>query len=405
MRLSLWSCCLVAFGIAASALGASEEKVSDGVVRIGLILDLSGPFAYLGGEGSVLAARMAIEDFGGQVLGYPIEVVTADHANTAHIAAAKASEWFDTGKVDALMEVAATSPALAVARIARQKNRIAVFNGAASARLTNEACTPVTVHWAFDSYALAHVTGAELVRSGGDSWYFVTADYGYGHALEKDAAEVVRAAGGKVFGSSMHAIGAADFSSHMLRAQQSGAKVIGLATAGADFVKAIKAAAALGVTTKGEQRLAALLGTTNDVHNLGLETTQGLYLTSAFYWDLNDESRAWSRRFFEQRQQMPNMSQAGVYAATMHYLKAVQAAGTDRTEDVMKKMRELPAEFFGKQGRIREDGRMVHDMYLFEVKRREESTADWDDLKLRATIPAEQAFRPLARSACPLVKR
>ena len=404
MRLSLWSGCLVALGIA-SVHGAPEEKVSDGVVRIGLILDLSGPFAYVSGEGSVTAARMAVEDFGGQALGFPIEVVTADHANIAHIASAKAGEWFDTGKVDALMEVAATSPALAVAKVARQKNRIAVFSAAASARLTNEACTPVTVHWTYDTYALAHVTGAELVRSGGDSWYFVTADYSYGHALEKDAAEVVRAAGGKVLGSSMHAIGAADFTSHMLRAQQSGAKVIGLANAGADFVNAIKAAGALGVTAKGEQRLAALLVNISDVHKLGLETTQGLSLTSAFYWDLNDESRAWSRRFFERHQQMPNMTQAGVYAATMHYLKAVQAAGSDGTKDVMDKMREMPAEFFGKKGRIREDGRMVHDMYLFEVKRREESTGPWDYFKLRATIPAEQAFRPLARSACPLVKK
>jgi len=405
MRLFLWSGCLVALGIAAPVLGAPEEKVSDGVVRIGLILDLSGRFAYISGEGSVIAARMAVEDFGGQALGYRIEVVTADHTNMAHIASAKASEWFDTGKVDALMEVSATSPALAVAKVARQKNRIAVFNAAASARLTNEACTPVTVHWTFDTYAVAQVTGAELVRSGGDSWYFVTADYSYGHALEKDAAEVVRAAGGKVLGSSMHAIGSADFTSHMLRAQQSGAKVIGLATGGADFVSAIKAAGALGVTAKGQQRLAALLGTISDVHNLGLETTQGLYLTSAFYWDRNDESRAWSRRFFERHQQMPNMTQAGVYAATMHYLKAVQAAGTDRTKDVMDKMRDMPAEFFGKQGQIREDGRMAHDMYLFEVKRPEESTGPWDYFKLRATIPAEQAFRPLARSACPLVRK
>jgi branched-chain amino acid transport system substrate-binding protein len=308
-------------------------------------------------------------------------------------------------KLDAILDVAASAPALAVAAVAKEKNKIAVFTSPGASRLTNEACTPVTVHWTYDSYALAHVTGAELVRSGGDSWYFVTADYGYGHTLEKDAAEVVRAAGGKVLGSSMHAVGAVDFTSHMLRAQQSGANVIGLATAGADFVKAIKAASALGMTGKEQQRLAALLVTMSDVHKLGLQTTQGLYLTSAFYWDLNEESRAWSRRFFERHQQMPNLVQAGIYAATMHYLKAVQAAGTDRTEDVMKKMRELPAEFFGKKGRIREDGRMVHDMYLFEVKRPAESTGPWDYFKLRATIPAEQAYRPLARSACPLVKK
>ncbi len=401
--LALLACCMVASLNAGVSLAAPGDAVSDGVVRIGLILDLSGSTAYLAGEGSGTAARMAVEDFGGQVLGYPIEVLSADHGNLAHVAAAKASEWFGTGKVDALMEVSATSPALAVAKIARQKNRIALFSVAASARLTNEACTPVTVHWTYDTYAVAQVTGAEIVRNGGDSWYFVTADYSYGHALEKDTVEVVRAAGGKVLGSSMHAIGANDFTSHLLRAQQSGAKVIGLATAGADFINAIKAAGALSVSARGQQRLAALLGSINDVHSLGLATTQGLHLTSAFYWDLNDESRAWSRRFFASHQQMPNMTQAGVYSATMHYLKAVQAAGTDRTEDALRKMREMPVNFFGKTGRIREDGRMVHDMYLFEVKRPEESAGPWDYFKLRATVPAEQAFRPLTKSACPLV--
>jgi branched-chain amino acid transport system substrate-binding protein len=390
---------------AAVSFGAPADAVSDGVVRIGLLLDLSGRLAYFAGEGNAVAARMAVEDFGGQVLGRPIEVVTADHRNLPHVAAEQAREWFDTGKVDALMDVTSTAAALAVARIAREKHRIAIFNSPASARLTNEACTPVTVHWAYDSYAIAHVTGAEIVRDGGDTWYFVTADYNYGHALEKDATQVVRAAGGKVLGSTLHAIGSADFASHMLRARQSGAKVVALATAGPDFQAAMKAATALGIGADGKQRLAVLAGTLNDVHNLGLAVTQGLYLASAFYSDLGEESRAWSQRFFERRQEMPNMIQAGVYSATMHYLKAVQAAGTDDTDEVMKKMREMPVNFFGHRGRLREDGRMVHDMYLFEVKRPEDSAEAWDYLKLRATVPAEQAFRPLEQSACRLVKR
>ena len=379
----------------------SDQAVSDQVVRIGLLLDLSGPLAYISGEGNIVAARMAVEDFGGKVLGYPIDVVVADNRNVAYVAAEQASDWFDAGKVDALMDVAATPAALAVARVAKLKNRIVIFNTPGSVRLTNEACTPVTIHWTYDTYALAHITGAEIVRDGGDSWYFVTADYAYGYTMEKDTADVVRAAGGKILGSTIHAMDAPDFQSHMVRARQSGAKVIGLATAAWYFAPAIRAATAAGIGSDGKQRLAVFGDLLYDIHNLGLAATQGLYLTSAFYWDLNDESRAWSRRFFERRKEMPNMIQAGVYSATMHYLRAVQTAGTDRTEDVMRKMRETPVHFFGKTGRLRADGRMVHDMYLFEVKRPEESTQPWDDLKLRATVPAEQAFRPLARSACP----
>ena len=384
---------------------APDQPVSDQVVRIGLLLDLSGPPAYLAGENNLIAARMAVEDFGGKVLGYPIEVVSADHRNLAYVAAEQASAWFDADKVDALMDVVTTPAALAVARIAKLKNRIVVFNTPGSVRLTNEACTPVTAHWTYDTYALAHIAGAEIVRNGGDTWYFVTGDYSYGYTLEKDTAEVVRAAGGKILGSTIHAIGIPDLQSHLLRARHSGAKVIGVATGGADFLAAVRAATAAGIGSDGKQRLAILGGYLNDIHKLGLSTTQGLYLTSAFYWDLNDESRAWSRRFYARRNEMPNMVQAGVYSATMHYLRAVQAAGTDRTEDVMQKMRELPVDFFGKSGRLRADGRMVHDMYLFEVKRPEESTEPWDYLKLRATVPAEQAFRPLARSACPRLKK
>ena len=396
---------LAALAAPATAPAAADEPISDGVVRVGLLLDLSGPYAYLSGEPSLLAARMAVEDFGGKVLGRPIEVVHADHHNRADQAAAMAREWFDTGGVDALMDVTGGVPALAVAKVAARSNRIAVFNSAGVSRLTNEACTPVTLHWAFDSYALANVTGTQLVREGGDSWYFVTADWTFGHVLERDTSEVVRAAGGKIFGSSMHAMSGVDFSRHLERAQESGAKVIAIATIGKDFIEAMRAAAALGIGAQGAQRLAAIMGFVNDIQVLGLESTQGLYLTTAFYWDLNDSSRAWSKRFYERAKKMPNMGQAGVYSATMHYLKAVQAAGTDRTDAVMQKMREMPVEFFGKVGRVRQDGRMVHDMYLLQVKAPDKSKGPWDLLELRATVPGDKAFRPLAQSMCPLVSK
>ena len=396
---------LAALAAPATAPAAADEPISDGVVRVGLLLDLSGPYAYLSGEPSLLAARMAVEDFGGKVLGRPIEVVHADHHNRADQAAAMAREWFDTGGVDALMDVTGGVPALAVAKVAARSNRIAVFNSAGVSRLTNEACTPVTLHWAFDSYALANVMGTQLVREGGDSWYFVTADWTFGHVLERDTSEVVRAAGGKIFGSSMHAMSGVDFSRHLERAQESGAKVIAIATIGKDFIEAMRAAAALGIGAQGAQRLAAIMGFVNDIQVLGLESTQGLYLTTAFYWDLNDSSRAWSKRFYERAKKMPNMGQAGVYSATMHYLKAVQAAGTDRTDAVMQKMREMPVEFFGKVGRVRQDGRMVHDMYLLQVKAPDKSKGPWDLLELRATVPGDKAFRPLAQSMCPLVSK
>ena len=399
---------LVAAGPAtASAQGKNPPpKISDDVVKIGLILDMSSLYADITGEGSVYAARMAIEDFGGKMLGKPIELVYADHQNKPDIAASKAREWFDKDKVDALMDVAASATALAVVEVAKQKNRIAVFNGPGSTRLTNEACSAVTVHYTYDTFALANGTGRAVVKTGGDTWFFLTADYAFGQALEKDTSDVVKAEGGRVLGSVRHPLNASDFSSFLLQAQASGAKIIGLANAGGDFVNAIKGASEFGLTKSGKQSLAGLLVYINDIHALGLATTQGLYLTEAFYWDLNDESRKWSRRFFEKMKKMPNMSQAGVYSSTLHYLRAVKAAGTDDTGAVMKKMKEMPVnDFFAKNGRIREDGRMVHDMYLFEVKKPSESKTPWDYYKLKATIPADQAFQPLSRSACPLVKK
>jgi branched-chain amino acid transport system substrate-binding protein len=390
----------------APAIGTQGDRISDGVVKIGLILDMSGLYSDITGEASLTAVKMAVEDFGGKVLGKPIEVVAADHQNKADIAANKAREWFDRDQVDALMEVTASAPALAVVEIARQKNRIAIFSGPGSTRLTNENCSPVTVHYAYDTYTLANVTGNEVLKQGGDTWYFLTADYAFGYSLEKDAGEMVKAHGGKVLGSVRHPLNAPDFSSYLLQAQASGAKIIALANAGGDLIHAVKAANEFGITRSGKQRLAGLLVYINDIHSLGLDATQGLLLTDAFYWDLNDETRKWSQRFFDRMKKMPNMAQAGEYSATLHYLKAVQAAGTDETAAVMAKMKEMPInDFFAKNGRIREDGRMVHDVYLFQVKKPSESKRPWDYYTLKAVIPGEQAFQPLARSTCPLVKK
>jgi branched-chain amino acid transport system substrate-binding protein len=379
-------------------------KFSDNVVKIGLILDMASLYADITGEGSVTAARMAIEDFGGKVGGVPIELVFADHGNKADIAAAKAREWFDTQKVDMIGDVAASATALAALEVAKQKNRIIMFNGPATTRLTNENCTPVSVHYTYDTYALAAGTGKGVMKMGGDTWFFLTADYAFGHSLEKDVSDVVKAGGGRVIGSVRHPLNAQDFSSFLLQAQASKAKVIGLANAGGDTINAIKQAAEFGITKN--QSLAGLLVYINDIHSLTLQATQGMLLTEAYYWDLNDETRKWAKRFFEKMKKMPNMSQAGVYSSVMHYLKAVQAVGTDDTAIVMAKMKSTPVnDFFAKNGRIREDGRMVHDMYLFEVKKPAESKYPWDYYKLKATIPGNDAFMPLSKSVCPLVKK
>jgi branched-chain amino acid transport system substrate-binding protein len=399
---------MIALGFAAGAQAQSRpaDAISNDVVKIGLLLDMSSLYADITGTGSVAAAQMAIDDFGGKVLGKPVELVHADHQNKADIAASKAREWYDRDKVDAILDVAASGPALAVAPIAKEKNRIAVFSGPGSARLTNDACTAVTVHYAYDTYALANSTARAVVKNGGDTWFFLTADYTFGTTLEKDASDVIRANGARVLGSVRHPLNASDFSSFLVQAQGSGAKVIGLANAGGDTISAIKAAREFGLTTSGKQSLAGLLVYINDVHTLGLEAAQGMLLTTGFYWDHDDESRKWARRFFEKTKKMPNMSQAGLYSSVMHYLKAVKAAGTDETGAVMQKMREMPVnDMFAKNGRIREDGRMVHDMYLYQVKKPSESKSPWDYYKLVSTIPGEQAFQPLSASACPLVKK
>ena len=387
-----------------SAPALAQDKISDGIVKIGMLIDLSGVYADIVGPGSVIAANMAIADFGGKVLGKPIELIVADHQNKADLTAAKAREWFDTQKVDMLADVAATAPALAALSVARQKNKIALFPSAASSRLSNEDCSPISVHWTYDTYALAAGTGRGVVKNGGDTWYFLTADYAFGTNLEKDTTEVIKAEGGRVLGSVRHPLNTSDFSSFLLQAQASKAKIIGLANAGGDMINSIKAANEFGITKN--QKLAALLVFINDIHSIGLPVAQGMLLTEAFYWDANDETRKWSRRFFEKHKRMPNMAQAGTYSGITHYLKAVQAAGTDETTAVMAQMKAMPVnDFMTKNGKIREDGRLVRDMYVFEVKKPSESNYPWDYYKLKATIPADQAFLPLARSSCALVKK
>ena len=396
----------LALVIASACANAQKPapRISDGVVKIGMLLDMSSLYADLTGEGSVTAARMAIEDFGGSVLGVPIQLVAVDHQNKTDLAATKAREWFDTERVDMLADVAASATALAALEVARQKNRIVMFNGPGATRLTNENCSPVSVHYTYDTYALAVGTGRGALKSGGDSWFFVTADYSFGHTLEKDTTEVLKANGGRVLGSVRHPLNASDLSSFLLQAQSSKAKVIGLANAGGDTINSIKTANEFGITKN--QHVAGLLVFINDIHALGLPVAKGMLLTEAFYWDMNADTRAWSRRYFERMKKMPNMIQAGTYSAITHYLRSVRATGTDDTNAVIAHMKATPInDFFVKNGRIREDGRMMRDMYLFEVKQPAESKVPWDYYKLKATIAANDAFLPAEKSVCPLLKK
>jgi ABC-type branched-chain amino acid transport systems, periplasmic component len=390
--------CIVASSVVA------QENVSDGIVRIGLIEDMSGVYADITGPGAVTAARMAVEDFGGSVLGMPVEIVSADHQNKADIGGVIARKWFDEEKVDAILDVASSSPALAALEVAKQKEKLIVLSSPGSLRITNDACGPYVMHWAYDTYAIAHTTGQALIDQGLDKWYFITADYAFGHGLEKETGDLVKSRGGEVVGSTRLPIGTTDFASPLFTAQGSGASVVALANAGADTINSVKQAAQFGLTQAG-QKLATLGGFINDIHGLGLEEAQGLTIVEASYWDLNEETRSWSKRFFNERQAMPNMLQTGVYSSVLHYLKAVKEAGTDETKAVVAKMRELPVyDVFYQNGTIREDGRMMHDMYLFEVKKPEDSKAPWDYYKLLAKVPAEKAFQPLSKSACELVK-
>jgi len=374
-------------------------------VKLGMILDMGSLYADVTGPGSELAARMAVADFGGKVLGRPIEVLVADHQTKADIAAAIATKWYDAENVVALLDVAASSPALAVMNVANLRHKIVLLNGPGASSITNESCIATVVHYVYNTYAVAHAVTKATMDQGGKSWYYVTADYTFGHQLENDSASVVKANGGQVLGDAKAPINTADFSSFLLQAQQSQAQVIGLANAGSDLINSVKQAAEFGITRNGT-KLASLAANINDIHGIGLDATQGMVVGDAFYWDTDDQSRAFAKRFYDKLNKMPNMLQAGVYSSTTHYLQAVQAAGTTDAEPVMQKMREMPIhDFFARDGHIRNDGLMVHDMYLFQVKTPAESKGPWDLYKRVATIPGDQAFQPLAESRCPLVKK
>ncbi len=370
-------------------------------VKIGILNDQSGVYADFGGKWSLDAAKMAVEDFGGKVLDRPIEIVTADHQNKPDIATAIARKWYDTEGVDAIMELTTSSVALAVQDLSKERKKINIVTGAATTALTGKSCSPYGFHWAYDTHALAVGTGGALVENGGNSWFFLTVDYAFGHALEADTAKYVTSKGGKVIGSVRHPLNSSDFSSFVLQAQSSGAKVIGLANAGQDTINSIKQAAEFGVTQGGKQRIAALLFTLADVHGLGLKSAQGAVLTEAWYWDQNDETRAFGKRFMARMGRMPNMVQAGTYSAVLSYLKAVKAAGTSDTEAVAKKMKELPVDdVFTKGGKVLANGSMVHDMFLFQVKTPEESKSPWDYYKQLSKIPGAQAFETVEESGC-----
>ena len=379
-------------------------EISGDVVKLGVLNDMSSLYADISGAGSVEAARMAIADFGGTVNGKKIELISADHQNKPDVGSAIANQWFDNDGVDAIVDVPTSSVALAVQQIARSKNKVFLISGAAASDLTGKACSPTSVHWTYDTVALANGTGSAVVKAGGDTWFFITTDYAFGHALERDTAKVVEANGGKVLGSVKVPLNTPDFSSFLLQAQASKAKIIGLANAGGDTINSIKQAAEFGVV-EGGQKLAGLLVFISDIHSLGLQAAHGLQLTEAFYWDQNDGTRTWSKRFFDKMKRQPTMVQAGVYGAVMHYLAAVKTTHSDDGPTVVKQMKATPVnDFMTKNGKIREDGRLVRDMYLFEVKAPSDSKGSWDYYKQIAVIPGEEAFKLPGPNECPLVK-
>jgi branched-chain amino acid transport system substrate-binding protein len=396
---------LAAAAALAFAAAGAQAQISGNVVKIGVLNDQSGLYADLGGQGSVTAAKMAIEDFKAKEKGLNVEVIFADHQNKPDVGTQIASRWYDTEGVDAILDVPTSSVALAVAEVARNKHKVFINSGAASSDLTGAKCSPYTVHFTYDTWMLANGTGKAIVQTGGKTWFFITADYAFGHALERDTKAVVEKNGGKVLGDVKVPLNTQDFSSFLLQAQASKAQIIGLANAGGDTINSVKQAAEFGIV-KGGQNLAGLLIFLTDIHGIGLEKAQGLILTETFYWDLNDQTRAWSKRFAAANGgKYPTMVHAGVYAGVLHYLKAIAALKSDDADQVMAKMKATPTDdpLFGK-GSVREDGRVIHPAYLFEVKKPGESHGPYDYYKLRATIPADEAFRPLHEGGCPLVK-
>jgi branched-chain amino acid transport system substrate-binding protein len=395
------------FGLVSTAIAAGLVLAAPALaqgVKIGILNDQSGVYADYGGKYSVEAAKMAIEDFGGTVLGQKIELISADHQNKPDLGVSIARRWYDVEGVDMITELTTSSVALAVHELSKAQKKIDIVVGAATSRLTGDACQPYGFHWAYDTHALAVGTGGALTEAGGDTWFFLTADYAFGYALEEDTTTVVKAKGGKVLGSVRHPLNSSDFSSFLLQAQSSKAKIVGLANAGLDTTNSIKQAAEFGIVAGG-QKLAGLLLTLAEVHGLGLQAAQGLVLTEGFYWDRNDQSRAFSERFLKRTGRMPNMIQAGTYSATLQYLKAVKAAGAKDSDAVARKLKELPVDdMFAQGGKVLANGRMVHDLYLFEVKKPSESKKPWDYYKMIATVPGDKAFPTAAESGCPLTK-
>jgi len=408
MKKALCIALLLALAAPASPL-AQGKGISDGVVKIGVLTDMTGYYSDLAGPGSVLAARMAVDDFGGKVAGKPIQLISADHQLKADVASNTARKWIDEQQVDALVDLVSSSTALAVMPIVNEKKRIALFSGPGTTAITGDKCNPYTVHYTYNNWAMANGTGREVVNEGGKTWFFITADYAFGKSLEEDTSAVVKASGGKALGSvRFPSPGTTDFSSYVLQAQSSGAQIVGLANAGADTVNSIKAANEYGLTKS--QKLAGLLIFISDIHSLGLQTAQGLYATTAFYWDRDEASRKWSKRFQShpdnKKKAMPTMVQAGVYSAVTHYLEAIKAAGTDDADAVMAKMRDLPVnDFFAKNGRIGPDGLHRHDMFLVQVKTPAESKSPWDYYKIVKTIPAAQAFPTVEQQKCPIAMK
>jgi branched-chain amino acid transport system substrate-binding protein len=389
---------------ATGAWAQAKGKISGGVVKIGVLDDMSGLYSDIGGQGDVVAAQMAVDEMGGKVLGAPIQVVSADHQNKPDVGASKAREWYDSG-VNVIVGMVNSGVTLAVSKVANEKHRLVIDSGAGSTRLTNEDCNPYTVHYEYDTYATGTTTARPIVAQGGKTWFFLTADYAFGKSLQADTSKFVEADGGKVLGYVLHPLNASDFSSYLLQAQASGAQVIGLANAGGDTINAVKAASEFGITKK--QKLAALLIFISDVHSLGLNAAQGLYAATGFYWDQNDDTRKWAKAFAAKMGgKMPTMVQAGTYSSTLQYLKAIQAAGTDDPDAVMKRLKSMTLnDATVKGGKIRPDGRMVHEFYLYQVKTPSESKGPWDLYKLVTAVPPDQAFQPLSQSRCPLIKK
>ena len=394
----------VALAATAAMATTAQAEISDGEIRIGYLADMSGTYRDLAGPGGLEALRMAVEDMGGSINGAPIQVFSADDRNSADVGANTVREWFDTRNVDLVSGMVASSVVIAATRVIEENNGLGIISGSAASSITNEHCTPNHIHWVYDTYPLANGTAKAIVDQGGDTWFMLTADYAFGHALEGDVTRVVEESGGEIVGGVRHPFPTDDFSSYILQAQGSGAKIIGLANAGADTVNAINTAAQFGVVDAGQQ-LAGLLVFLNDVYAMGLETTQGLLLTTGWYWNMDDESREWAERYYERVGRMPTMVQAGIYSSTMHYLETVAELGTDDPVAVRAALGERPInDFFSRNGRVREDGRMVHDMFLAQVKSPEDSEHEWDLYEILATIPAEEAYRPLSESQCKLVQ-